>query len=59
MESLWNSTWFIFHGIHMDCSMDSYGIVHGLQCKFIRNSMESIWTSPWMAYGRHHSIGME
>ena len=34
-----------FHGI----PWSPYGIVHGLQCKFMGNSMESIWTSQWMA----------
>jgi len=27
-----------------------------LQFKFIGNSMEFIWTSPWNPYGMHHSM---
>jgi hypothetical protein len=27
-----------------------------LQFKFIGNSMESTWTSPWNPYGMHHSM---
>ena len=63
MESIWTGPCGMFHGFHMDCSMDSiwnstwiHGFAIEIHWKFHEIHMESIWTLHGLVHEMHHSM---